>query len=180
MNIETLHIGMKVRHPQYGVGVVKSLTVQTAEIAFEDGPRTVAPASSDLQPAEATATLSELQMPLAKLIRDTAHAVVEALGLEQQDVVVEDLATRWQRGTLVMQPAESSLQPKEVPLETFFHKIVMIRNNLRVLEQKVNASDKLSEADKFDLQQYITRCYGSLPPFNNLFKSKEDQFRTSA
>src|SRR5205823_8741202 len=79
--------------------------------------------------------------PLANLIRDTTHAVVEALGLEQKDVLVEGLATRWQRGTLVMQPAERSLQPKEVPLETFFHKIVMIRNNLRVLEQKVNASD---------------------------------------
>ena len=72
-------------------------------------------------------------MPLAKLIRDTAHAVVEALGLEQKDVVVEGLATRWQRGTLVMQPADSSLQAKEVPLETFFHKIVMIRNNLHRL-----------------------------------------------
>ncbi len=141
MNIDTLHIGMKVRHPQYGVGVVKSLTEQTAEIAFDDAPRTIAPASSDLQPAEPTAALSELEMPLANLIRDTAHAVVEALGLEQKDVLVEGLATRWQRGTLVLQPADSSLQPKEVPLETFFHKIVMIRNNLRVLEQKVNASD---------------------------------------
>src|SRR5207237_207010 len=79
-----------------------------------------------------------------------------------------------------MQPADSSLQSKEVPLETFFHKIVMIRNNLRVLEQKVNASDKLSEADKFDPQQYITRCYGSLTTFNILFKHKDDQFRTSA
>src|SRR5438094_6419111 len=168
MNIETLHIGMKVRHPQYGVGVVKSLTGQTAEIAFDDEQRTIAPASSDLQPAESTATLSELQMPLANLIRDTAHAVVEALGLEQQDALVEGLATRWQKGTLILQPAEPSLQPKEVPLETFFHKIVMIRNNLRVLEQKVNASDKLSDADKFDLQQYITRCYGSLTTFNIL------------
>jgi len=178
MNIEKLHISMKVHHPQYGVGVVKSLSEKTAEIAFDDAPRTIAPASSDLQPAEATATLSELEMPLANLIRDTAHAMVEALGLEQKDVLVEGLAARWQKGTLFMQPADSSLQPKEVPLETFFHKIVMIRNNLRVLEQKVNASDKLSEADKVDLQQYITRCYGSLTTFNILFKNKEDQFRT--
>jgi hypothetical protein len=178
MNIETLHIGMKVRHPQYGVGTVRSLTEHTAEIAFDDAPRTVAPASSGLEPAEATATLSELQIPLTNLIRDTAHAVVEALGLEQKDVTVEGLATRWQRGTLVMQSADASLQPKEVPLETFFHKIVMIRNNLRVLEQKVNASDKLSDADKFDLHQYITRCYGSLTTFNILLKNKDDQFRT--
>jgi hypothetical protein len=179
MNIETLHIGMKVRHPQYGVGIVKSLTEQTAEIAFEDEPRKIAPASSDLQPAEATAQLSELEMPLANLIRDTAHAVVEALGLEQQDAVVEGLATRWQSGALVMQPADSSLQPKEVPLETFFHKIVMIRNNLRVLEQKVNANDKLTEADKFELQHYVTRCYGSLTTFNILFKNKDGQFRSA-
>jgi hypothetical protein len=178
VNIETLHIGMKVRHPQYGVGTVRSLTEHTAEIAFDDAPRTVAPASSELEPAEATATLSELQLPLTNLIRDTAHSVVEALGLEQKDVVVEGLANRWQRGTLVMQSADTSLQPKEVPLETFFHKIVMIRNNLRVLEQKVNASEKLSDADKFDLQQYITRCYGSLTTFNILFKNKDDQFRT--
>jgi hypothetical protein len=182
MNIETLHIGMKVRHPQYGVGVVKSLTGQTAEIAFDDTQRTIAPESSDLQPAEPTITLSELKMPLANLIRDTAQVVVEALGLEQKekDELVEGLATRWQSGTLVMQPADSSLQSKEVPLETFFHKIVMIRNNLRVLEQKVNASDKLSEADKVELQQYITRCYGSLTTFNILFKNKDDQFRASA
>jgi hypothetical protein len=180
MNIERLHIGMKVRHPQYGVGVVKSLTGQTAEILFDDGQRTIAPGSSDLEPAEPTATLRELQMPLVNLIRDTAQAMVEALGLEKEDSIVEGLAARWQKGTLVMQPADTSLQPKEVPLETFFHKIVMIRNNLRVLEQKVNASDKLSEADKFDLQQYITRCYGSLTTFNVLFKNKDDQFRSSA
>jgi hypothetical protein len=180
MKIETLHIGMKVRHPQYGVGIVKSLTEKTAEITFDDEQRTIAPESSDLQPAEPTAILSQLEMPLANLIHDTAHAVVDALGLEPQDSLVEGLAMRWQKGTLFMQPADSSLQPKEVPLETFFHKIVMIRNNLRVLEQKVNASDKLSEADKFDLQQYITRCYGSLTTFNILFKSKDDQFRTGA
>ena len=170
---------MKVHHPQYGIGVVRSLTEHTAEITFDDAPRTVAPTSSGLRPAEPTAILSELQLPLTNLIRDTALAVVEAMGVENKDVVVEGLANKWQRGNLLMQPSDSSLQPKEVPLETFFHKIVMIRNNLRVLEQKINSNNKLTEADKFDLQQYITRCYGSLTTFNLLFKNKADQFGTS-
>ncbi len=178
LTIELLHIGMKVHHPRYGVGVVRALTEHTAEIGFDDAPRTVAPNSSELTSADPTATLSEQQIPLEALIRQTAASVVEALGLEKSDTIVEGLANRWQRGTLVMQSADSSLQPKEVPLETFFHKIVMIRNNLRVLEQKVNANEKLSDADKFDLQQYITRCYGSLTTFNILFKDKEDQFST--
>ena len=179
LNIESLHIGMKVLHPRYGVGIVRSLTKLTAEIDFDDAPRTLSPETSGLESAEATATVTQLQVPLANLIRETAQSVVEALGLEKSDTIVEGLASRWQRGRLVMQSADTSLQPKEVPLETFFHKIVMIRNNLRVLEQKVNASDKLSDADKFDLQQYITRCYGSLTTFNVLFKNKEDQFSTS-
>jgi hypothetical protein len=180
LNIQSLHIGMKVLHPRYGVGVVKSLTEHTADITFDDAPRTLAPESSGLTSAEPTATLTELQLPLAQLIRETAQHVVDALGFQKEDSIVEGLATRWQGGTLVMQSADTSLQPKEVPLETFFHKIVMIRNNLRVLEQKVNASEKLSDADKFDMQQYITRCYGSLTTFNVLFKSKEDQFSTSS
>ncbi len=167
---------MQVRHPRYGVGTIKSLTEHTADISFDDAPRTVDPASSDLSAAEPSARLTEMEMPLSALIRQTAQAMVDALGLEKPDELVEGLATRWQSGTLSLQPADSSLQAKEVPLETFFHKIVMIRNNLRVLEQRVNASDKLSDADKFDLQQYITRCYGSLTTFNVLFKEKEDQF----
>ncbi len=179
LNIENLHIRMKVNHPRYGVGVVKALTEHTADISFDDAPRTLDPASADLASAEPTATLRELQVPLANLIRDTAQAMVEALGLEKEDTVVEGLANRWRGGTLVLQSADTAIQPKDVPLDTFFHKIVMIRNNLRVLEQKVNASDKLSDGDKVEMQQYITRCYGSLTTFNILFKNKDDQFSTS-
>jgi hypothetical protein len=167
---------MQVRHPRYGVGTIKALTEHTADITFDDAPRTVDPAASDLTAAEPTASLTEMQMPLSALIRQTAQAMVDALGLEKPDHLVEGLAPRWQQGTLALRPADTSLQAKEVPLETFFHKIVMIRNNLRVLEQKVNANEKLSDADKVELQQYITRCYGSLTTFNVLFQAREDQF----
>ena len=180
LTIDNLRIGMRVSHPRYGVGVVKALTQHTADITFDDAPRTLDPASRDLAAAEPSASLRELDVPLSSLIRDVAQAVVDALGLQKADSIVEGLASRWQKGTLVMQSADASLQPKEVPLETFFHKIVMIRNNLRVLEQKVNASEKLSDADKFDLHQYITKCYGSLTTFNVLFKNKEDQFKGGA
>jgi len=171
---------MRVSHPRYGVGTVSGLTQHTADIAFDDSPRTIDPAASDLTLAEPTATVRELDVPLAMLIRDTAQAVTEALGIKRSEELVEGLANRWQNGTLVLQSADSSLQPKEVPLETFFHKIVMIRNNLRVLEQKVNAHEKLSDADKFELHQYITRCNGSLTTFNVLFKNKDDQFKGGA
>src|SRR3954471_22550555 len=104
LSIESLHIGMRVLHPRYGVGVVRALTEHTAEINFEDAPPTIAPASSDLTSAEATATVTELQVPLETLIRQTAQNVVEALGLEKDDdSIVEGLATRWQRGQLIMQ-----------------------------------------------------------------------------
>jgi hypothetical protein len=178
LSIDQLRVGMKVRHPAHGLGVVKALTEHTADISFEDKSRTVAPGQSDLESAEPTATITELQVPLSSLIREVALALVDSLGLEKTEAVVEGIAQRWEGGSLVIQPADTALQSKDVPLETFFHKIVMIRNNLRVLEQKVNANEKLTEAEKFDMQQYITRCYGSLTTFNILFKSKEDQFST--
>ncbi len=176
MKIEALHIAQRVRHPQYGVGVVKAIGETTAEIQFDDGRRTVAPEPSGLEPAEAQAALHGLEVPLAQFVRQTVDATLDQLGLEKPDAVVDQLGARWHRGKAVLHPSDPALQTKEVPLETFFHKVVGIRNQLRVLEQKINAHPGLSDGDKVELQQYVSRCYGSLTTFNVLFKNKEDQF----
>jgi hypothetical protein len=176
MRHESMHVGMKVHHPDYGVGTVKSVSEHLADIRFDSGLRTLSPEHCDLKPAEAQAELSGLTVPLSALISETVAGMVRELGLERDDSLVEKLAVRWQKGTLVLRPSDAALQSKETPLEVFFHKIVMLRNNLRVLEQKINAHEKLSDAEKVEMQQYITRCYGSLTTFNVLFKDKEDQF----
>ena len=77
---------------------------------------------------------------------------------------------------MILQPFDKTLKPKEIPIEDLFHKIVMLRDMLRVLEQNINSHKKLSDEDKVNLQQYITRCYGSLTTFNVLFKNKEQYF----
>ena len=176
MKIESLHVGMSVRHPQYGLGTVKTISETTADIQFNDGKHTVAPDSAGLEPAEPQAAISGLSVPLKQIIVQTLDEAVWKLGLEKPDTVVERLGARWHGGKLVMHPSDPALQTKELPLETFFHKIVMVRNNLRVLEQKINAHEKLTDGEKVEMQQYITRSYGSLTTFNVLFKEKEDQF----
>jgi superoxide dismutase len=116
-------------------------------------------------------------MSLGQFIEQTAKALLAELGVEKSDTVVEQLANRWRGGRIVLHPVDATLQTKEVPLDVFFHKVVMVRNNLRVLEQKINSHTALSDADKVELQQYITRSYGSLTTFNLLFKNKQDQFK---
>ena len=102
-----------------------------------------------------------------------AEAIREALGEESTPV---KLVPRWEGGTVVLKPGDAQTQPKEIPLDSLFHKIVMIRDRLRVLEQKINAHEKLTDAEKIDMQQYITRCYGSLTTFNVLFREERDRF----
>jgi len=167
---------MSVRHPQYGLGTVKTISEITADILFSEGKRTIEPDAAGLEPAEPQVAVSGLSVPLKQFVEQTLTAAVAKLGLEKPDSVVEQLGLRWHGGKLVMHPADPTLQTKEVPLETFFHKVVMVRNNLRVLEQKLNAHEKLSDGEKVEMQQYITRSYGSLTTFNVLFKEKEGQF----
>jgi hypothetical protein len=158
--------------------VVKKIYEYSAEVEFDEGIQTISPETSDLQPLEATATLNGLIVPLDQLIRMSIEETLQALGISKPYEVVHELANRWKKGELILQPADPSLRSKSIPIETFFHKITMIRNNLRVLEQKINAHEGLSEAEKIELQQYVSRSYGSLTTFNLLFKNKEDQFHS--
>ncbi len=174
-----MHIGMKVRHPELGAGTVKGISEHVADIRFDSGLRSLAPEQSDLTPDEALADISGLSVPLANLVAQTVSALLQQMGLERDDSLVEQLALRWGKGLMVLRPSDSALQSKEVPLEAFFHKIVMMRNNLRVLEQKINGHPRLSDAEKVEFQQYISRCYGSMTTFNLLFKRDSDQFKSN-
>jgi hypothetical protein len=107
-------------------------------------------------------------------LKDLVKKVVREV-LDQYQAPVE-MAGKWDGGTIIIKPGDSSMQSKEIDIEGFFHKVVMVRDRLRVLEQKLNAHPKLSEAEKVEMQQYISRCYGSLTTFNVLFKSEEDRF----
>jgi hypothetical protein len=174
-----MRIGMKVRHPELGTGTVKGISEHVADIRFDSGLRSLAPEQSDLEPAEALAEVTGLNVPLSALVAQTVSAMIKEMGLERDDSVVEQLAARWSKGTMVLRPSDPALQSKEVPIEAFFHKIVMMRNNFRVLEQKINGHPLLSDAEKVELQQYISRCYGSMTTFNLLFKRESDQFKSN-
>src|SRR5438876_12310783 len=131
MKIEALHIGMRIRHPQYGLGTVKTLAERTAEIRFEDAQRTIDPELSATAPAEPQAAVSGLEIPLQQFVETTVESALERLGYENPNAVIEQLGARWHKGKVVLHPADPKLTTKEVPLEVFFHKIVGVRNQLR-------------------------------------------------
>src|SRR5262245_39404647 len=109
MRIEALHVGMKVNHPQYGAGSVKSVNEHAAEIRFDDGMKTISPEASDLQPAEPQVAVTGLQQPLALFVGEIVQSLARELGLARPDCVVEELGLRWQKGKLVLHPADPAL-----------------------------------------------------------------------
>ncbi len=168
---EFLGVGSRVKHPAYGDGVIIRLHTAAYEVAFMIyGIKNVGKDYNQWEVIERIETtepvsFSEAEKSLMKILRQWSDI---------SEVV--PIADKWKNGNLVLQPYDNSLKPKDIPIDTFFHKIVMLRDRLRVLEQKINAHTKLSEEEKIDMQQYITRIYGSLTTFNVLFREKDHQF----
>jgi hypothetical protein len=167
--------GTQVEHERYGAGFVYRVTLTSCEVIFERGGKMTlskTTAANELQIlGEAPPADDSKQLSLAEVEQALSYILDKYNGLEHE----VEMGDRWNGGTLVLQPANDSLA-KEIPLDTFFHKIVMVRDRLRVLEQNINSHKTLTDADKVELQQYISRVYGSLTTFNVLFKDKNDWF----
>ena len=117
----------------------------------------------------------DIDMDIDEFRRVLREVLAEELGVSRVE-----MGKRWEGGELLLRPGKAGTADKAIPLEAFFHKIVMVRDKLRVLEQKINAHEGLTDADKVQLQAYITGCYGSLTTFNVLFARREDGFSGSA
>lgn len=172
--MEELTVGTRVDHPRYGEGIISKVNLVAYEIFFARGGKveilkrnadlTVIELKEDTRPRDML-TLQEVEKVLFHML-DRFNGLNYAV----------EIGEKWKGGVLDMKPGNPDLKSKEVPIETFFHKIVMVRDRLRVLEQNINAHPGLSDDDKVGLQQYITRIYGSLTTFNILFADKDDYF----
>lgn len=168
----TLGIGTRLQHTQYGPGVIVGVRFASYLISFiHHGIKEIDKTDSSLEEimpenvSEEIETHSEVERSLLKILRQWSDV---------SEIV--PLGDRWKNGIMILQPSDKSLKPKELPIDVFFHKIVMLRDRLRVLEQQINAHKQLSDEDKINLQQYITRIYGTLTTFNVLFRNKEQWF----
>ena len=170
--MEFLGIGSRIKHPAFGEGVIIRLHVAAYEVCFTQfGIKMVGKEYNNWQvieqiPVEESVSFSEAEKALVKILRAWSGVSLEKV----------ELGDRWKGGMLILKPGSEELKPKEIPISTFFHKVIMIRDRLRVLEQRINSSEYLQPDDKVNLQQYITRIYGSLTTFNVLFKDKDDYF----
>ncbi len=114
----------------------------------------------------------------AEIIVEEDHlkALIRSVVREEMETARSPIADKWIGGKLILRAGKPGVLDKEVAIDVFFHKIVMVRDRLRVLEQQLNSNEKLSDPEKLQMQQYITRCYGTLTTFNVLFKDQKDQF----
>ncbi|MFN3851128.1 MAG: hypothetical protein ACK4NY_16960 [Spirosomataceae bacterium] len=165
-----LGIGSRVKHPEYGLGVVTNFKSEFYYITFVDfGTKNI---KTDypleiieaVEPASDSVSLFDVERSLTKILQKW---------MDSTEIV--PLGDRWKGGKMILKPGRADLASKEIPIDSFFHKIVMMRDRLRVLEQRVNSSN-LEDEEKVNIQQYITRCYGSMTTFNVLFKEPQHQF----
>jgi hypothetical protein len=168
--MKLLGIGSRINHTEYGKGVVTNVTSKHYWVTFiENGLETI-DIDSEFEVIDAaedevdTVSFYDVERSLKSILKQWSDV---------SEVVT--IADKWKGGKLIMTPGDSNLKSSELPIDTFFHKITMVRDRLRVMEQKINSSN-LEEQEKIDLQQYITRSYGSLTSFNVLFKLKSQQF----
>lgn len=167
-----LGIGTRLQHTQFGPGVIIAVKYASYLISFIN---------------HGTKEIDKTDQHLDEIIPENVSAEVETVDAVEKSLLkilrqwsdvneIVPLGDRWLGGNMLLQPADKTQKPKEVPIDIFFHKIVMLRDRLRVMEQQINAHKVLTDADKVNLQQYITRIYGSLTTFNVLFKNKENWF----
>ncbi len=174
MGDSKLGIGSRVEHPKFGKGVIVEMDASYYTIWFKEGNST----RGIDRTYDGLIVLEKMEMDGNYISIEEIEIAVENVLNRKSDISeVVELAQRWNGGTMILKPGSDDLQAKEIPIETFFHKIVMVRDRIRVMEQQINAHKVLTDEQKVDLQQYITRMYGSLTTFNILFKYTTDQFK---
>lgn len=172
---QELNVGTRIDHPKYGEGIISCNSQLIYKVIFVRGGEIEFLKSNfqaDIIEENGISERKEPKVNVREFEKMMKYILDRYNGLESK----VELGTKWEGGTLVLQPGKTELKPKEIPIETFFHKIVMVRDRLRVLEQNINSHSGLTDEEKINLQQYITRIYGSLTSFNILFDNKEDFF----
>jgi hypothetical protein len=168
---QLLGIGSRVRHSAYGEGAIIRILPNAYQVCFmEFGIKDIGKHFTDWViieriESEEEVTFTKAEKSLIKILKQWSDV---------SEIV--PIADKWKGGMMVLKPADDDLKGKEIPIATFFHKIVMLRDRLRVMEQRINSSKNLETEEKINLQQYLTRIYGTLTTFNVLFKHKEDNF----
>ncbi len=168
--MKLLGIGSRIDHPEHGKGVITNVSSRHYWVTFIEGGLETIDLDAEFEVIEAAE--DEVDTVSFFDVERSLVTILQKWGDTHEKVA---LADKWKGGKLILEPSDD-LANKEMTIDTFFHKIVMVRDRLRVMEQKINSSKNLDDQEKVDLQQYITRIYGSLTSFNVLFKNKSDQF----